>query len=132
MKVKLKDVYVGNIKKVNRNVIRQDTAYAIGENNEKVPVTINKIDFRSELYKSGALLLKRNNGYVDLGKVYTFSDRLKMSRPEEEGGLLISKERNHVANDCHYVDEESLVKFWESPNPKKISVKKLQRAMRNL
>lgn len=134
--MKIEQVCVGNLKictKYEDHVSVSGETYIGGQ--LAFRESLGYVDVEDKLYKENVVLIKfANGGFVELEKLNSIFDYIKMRRDYKEksfllGGLILD-DRAHRINDI-FVDSESLKPYYKEEQKKNVSIRRLKREIKN-
>lgn len=135
MKINMKDIYIGTIKKCTKYEKHPAFSSTISIGGVHCFCdSFGHVETDSEIYKQDAFLIKvAKNGYVDLDTLNSFLDTLKIkSSITRDGGFyldgLILNTYNYKVNGL-FVDRSSLQQYVPLENKETTTVKKLKKSL---
>lgn len=133
--MKPEQIFVGNIRKCTKYEEYTTFSSSMYNGNECViRDSIGTIATDDEIYKKQAILIKmKNGGYVDLERLNSILDSMKVYRDITKdgyrlGGLIMSTSAYCMG--CLFVEEESLKPYYNYSNKQQISVYQLKKQIK--
>lgn len=134
--MKTDQIFVGNIRKCTKYELHTKFSSSISMGQGIViSDSVGHLTTDDELYKENAILIKiKNGGYVDLERVHSIFDHIRVYRDITEngirlGGLIMSTEAHCI--DSLFVDRASLKPYYpDKQQTDDISVRQLKKQLK--
>lgn len=135
MKVQMKDIYFGTIKKCTEYEMHTTFSSKMSINGiDCFEDSFGMIESDSEIYKENAVLIKVvESGYVDLDTLKGFRDTIKVKNSiTRNGGFYLDRlilGNSEHKEGCLFVDESTLRQYEPLDNKKTTTVKQLKKSL---